>query len=712
MARSPSSIRGLRLLALLLVLGTTGSRAYGADRPTPPMATARPESLVAHGQVRLDEYYWLRQRDDPEVLAYLAAENAYADSVMAPTAALQETLYQEIAGRIGQADTSAPYRLGDYRYYHRLAAGAEYPVYCRRRIDPPGDEEVLLDVNLLAAEQEYCEVGEVQVSSGQDVLAYAVDGQGRRQYTVHFRDLRTGRILPDRLTGVTDNLVWAEDDRTLFYTRQDSVTLRWDRVYRHRLGTDPAEDPLVYREPDSTYECSVEKTRSRRYLLIASWQTLATEYRFLEADRPEGEFRVIEPRRRGHEYYVDHGSGFFYLRTNDQATNFRLMRAPVATPSRPHWEEVIPSRDEVLLEDHLLFRGFLVVQERRQGLVRLRVRDLGNGEEHYLGFEEPAYLVYPVDNREFDAPSLRYAYTSLTTPRSVYDYDLDRRTRVLVKQDEVLGGFDPAAYRTERLWATAADGAQVPISLVYRVDRFRRDGRNPLLLYGYGAYGISSEPVFRAERLSLLDRGFAYAVAHVRGGQELGRPWYEAGRQTRKRNTFTDFIACAEYLAGAGYADRERLFARGGSAGGLLVGAAVTMRPELFRGVVAEVPFVDVVTTMLDEEIPLTTAEYDEWGNPHEREAYDYILSYSPYDNLRPGPYPDLLITAGLHDSQVQYWEPAKWAARLRARQTGNGRILLKTRMEAGHDGVSGRYRQYREAAYQYAFLLTAAARP
>jgi oligopeptidase B len=676
------------------------------------MATARPESLVAHGQVRLDEYYWLRQRDDPEVLAYLAAENAYADSVMAPTAALQETLYQEIAGRIGQADTSAPYRLGDYRYYHRLAAGAEYPVYCRRRIDPPGDEEVLLDVNLLAAEQEYCEVGEVQVSSGQDVLAYAVDGQGRRQYTVHFRDLRTGRILPDRLTGVTDNLVWAEDDRTLFYTRQDSVTLRWDRVYRHRLGTDPAEDPLVYREPDSTYECSVEKTRSRRYLLIASWQTLATEYRFLEADRPEGEFRVIEPRRRGHEYYVDHGSGFFYLRTNDQATNFRLMRAPVATPSRPHWEEVIPSRDEVLLEDHLLFRGFLVVQERRQGLVRLRVRDLGNGEEHYLGFEEPAYLVYPVDNREFDAPSLRYAYTSLTTPRSVYDYDLDRRTRVLVKQDEVLGGFDPAAYRTERLWATAADGAQVPISLVYRVDRFRRDGRNPLLLYGYGAYGISSEPVFRAERLSLLDRGFAYAVAHVRGGQELGRPWYEAGRQTRKRNTFTDFIACAEYLAGAGYADRERLFARGGSAGGLLVGAAVTMRPELFRGVVAEVPFVDVVTTMLDEEIPLTTAEYDEWGNPHEREAYDYILSYSPYDNLRPGPYPDLLITAGLHDSQVQYWEPAKWAARLRARQTGNGRILLKTRMEAGHDGVSGRYRQYREAAYQYAFLLTAAARP
>ncbi|GBD31659.1 Dipeptidyl aminopeptidase BI [bacterium HR33] len=664
-----------------------------------------PAHLVAHGHLRVDPYYWLRERDNPQVLAYLRAENAYADAIMAHTRPLQERLFQELKERIKQTDQTVPYRLKDYFYYTKFEEGRDYPIYCRRRTTPEAHEEIMLDVNQMAKGQAYFAVAGREVSSEQDLLAFGVDTVGRRIYTIRIKHLPSGELLPDEIRGASGNLVWANDNRTLFYTKLDPVTLRSFQVFRHVVGQDPARDELVYQEEDETYSVWVSKTKSRDFILIASVHTDSTEYRYIPAADPERPPVVIEARKEGHEYEVDHYGGHFYLRTNDNALNFRLVRTPVERPGRDNWEEIVPHRPETFLEEFELFRNHLVLEERRNGLTRLRVIPWSREGEHEIEFDEPVYVAALSDNYEIDTDVVRYVYSSLTTPNSVYDYDMSARRHILLKRDEVLGGFDPANYRSERIYVTAADGARIPVSLVYRTDR-RSPGGNPLLLYGYGAYGISVDPGFNPALVSLLDRGFAYAVAHVRGGQELGRPWYEGGKLFNKKNTFTDFIAVAEYLLERGYARRGGLFAKGGSAGGLLVGAVVNLRPDLFAGAIAEVPFVDVVTTMLDESIPLTTSEYDEWGDPRVEEYYRYILSYSPYDNVEPKEYPHLLVTAGIHDSQVQYWEPAKWVAKLRGTKTDNRRLLLKTNMEAGHHGASGRYRRYWELAFQYAFLL------
>jgi oligopeptidase B len=532
-----------------------------------------------------------------------------------------------------------------------------------------------------------------------------VDAVGRRIYTIHFKDLSSGEILPDVIPGVTANVAWAEDNKTLFYTKQDPATLRWHRVYRHVLGTDPAHDQLVYEETDETFSCFVLKTKSKQYIIIGCQQTLATEFRYLEADDPQGEFRLFLPREREHEYWVDHYRDHFYIRSNDQAKNFRLMKTPVGETGKEDWREVIPHRDDVLLEGFELFRDHLAVVERERGLVQIGLHPWSGEERHYLDFGEPAYLAYLGDNHEFDTPILRYTYTSLTTPESVFDYNMATREKELLKQEEVLGGFDSQNYQTERLSAATEDGTEIPISIVYRKGT-RRDGDNPLLLYGYGSYGHSMDAAFNPERVSLLDRGFVYAIAHVRGGSELGRWWYEDGKLLKKKNTFTDFIACAKHLVASRYTNPDKLFALGGSAGGLLMGAVLNMQPDLFKGVVASVPFVDVVTTMLDESIPLTTSEYDEWGNPNDQTYYDLMLSYSPYDNVEAREYPNLLVLTSLHDSQVQYWEPAKWVAKLRVLKTDQNRLLLRTKMEAGHGGVSGRFKRYKEVAFIYAFLL------
>ena len=689
---------------------------------TPPRAPRRPHRLEKHGDVRVDDYYWLRERENPEVRAYLEAENDYVRQVMVGTAGFEERLFEEIKGRIKQTDMSVPYREGAYRYYRRYEDGREYEIHCRRRIEGKGagrpagagapGEQVVLDVNQVAAGHEFCQVASRPVSPDGLLLAYAVDTVGRRQYAIRVRDLTTGDDVPDVIPDVAANVAWAADSETLFYVRQDPTTLRPHQVLRHRLGDDPAADRLIYEENDSTFSCAVWRSRSKRYLLIGSFQTLTTEIRYLDAADPDTPPRIFLPRERGHEYEIDHYRDRFYIRTNAGARNFRLLETDDDRPERAAWRVLIPHRDDVLVEGFELFRDHLVVAERHAGLTRLRVRpwDAGGVEsEHHVAFDEPAYAVGIDVNREPDTTTLRFSYSSMATPASVYDYDMATRARTLLKREEVLGDFDPSRYETERLFATAPDGVRVPISLVRR-KRARTPpeaGAAPLLLYGYGAYGISMEPTFRSSRLSLLDRGFTYAIAHVRGGEELGRRWYDDGKLRNKTNTFTDFIACAEHLVARGWTTAGRLFAMGGSAGGLLMGAVVNRRPDLFHGVVAQVPFVDVLTTMLDESIPLTTGEYDEWGNPNDAGDYACIRAYSPYDNMEPVAWPHLLVMTGLHDSQVQYWEPAKWVAKRRALHPGDGRrLLLKTNMEAGHGGASGRYRQYREIALQYAFLL------
>ncbi|MCY4612769.1 MAG: S9 family peptidase [Nitrospira sp.] len=674
----------------------------------PPKAKTIPMTLEKHGRSRLDEYYWLSERDNPDVLAYLDAENDYARKVMAHRSKFEDTLFEEIKGRIKQTDLSVPYKLDDYYYYTRYEEGKEYPLYCRKRETLDAKEELMLDVNVLAEGHEFFAIGGLAVSFAQDLLAYAFDTQGRRIYTVRFKDLVTGELLDDVLEGVTGNLAWANDNGTLFYGRQDPHTLRAFQVFRHRLGCDPSSDVLVFEEEDETFSTAVFKTKSKQYLMIASYQTVSTEYRYLSADNPDGEFSVVFPRERFHEYDVDHDRDAFYIRTNWKAKNFRLMKTTLRQTDRSSWQEVLPHRDDVLLESFELFRDFLVAEERHQGLVRLRVIPWNGEGEHYVDFGEPAYAAELGDNYDFNTSTLRYRYASMTTPDSVYDYDMNTRDKVLLKQEEVLGGFEISHYATERTWATAADGKRIPISLVYRKN-LRKAGGNPLLLYGYGAYGISLDADFRSSRLSLLDRGFVFAVAHIRGGEELGREWYETGKLFHKKNTFTDFIACGEHLGQQGYAAKDRIYAMGGSAGGLLMGAVVNMRPDLFHGVVAQVPFVDLMTTMLDTTIPLTTGEYDEWGDPNRQVDYEYMLSYSPYDNVTEQAYPHLLVTTGLHDSQVQYWEPAKWVAKLRRVKADGNRLLLKTNMDAGHGGASGRFRRYKELAFIYTFLLDSA---
>jgi len=690
------------LLALAVVLQQVPVASAPASAAA-PLAAVRPHRLEAHGHVRTDEYYWLRERDNPEVIRYLEAENAYTNSVMAPTEALQERLFEEIKGRVRQNDQSVPYRQGGYFYYTRLVEGKNYPIYARKRGSLDAPEEIMLDGNALGEGKPFFQVMGWQVSSGEELLAFAVDTLGRRIAMLRVKNLRTGTLLPDVIPNVTGNIAWAEDNRTLFYTKQDSVTLRWYRIYRHVLGTDAARDELVFEEADDTYSTGVYKTKSRRYIMIWSEQTLASEYRFVPADRPATPFQVLLPRRRGHEYDVDHSGADSYIRTTDGAPTSRLIRTPVGRTGRDNWQEVIPHRSDVFLQSFEIFKDHLVLSERKDGLVHLRVRPWNGSAEHYLDFGEPAYLAYVGANREFDTRVLRFGYTSLTTPTSTYDYDMGTRQKTLLKRDEILGGFDQANYVTERLYTTARDGIRVPVSVVYRKGVARPA---PLLLYGYGSYGSSTDPTFSSERLSLLDRGFVYAIAHIRGGQELGRAWYEDGKLLHKKNTFTDFIDVGEDLVRRGYTTPDRLFARGGSAGGLLIGAVINMRPDLFKGAIAGVPFVDVITTMMDASIPLTTSEYDEWGNPNDSTYYRYMLSYSPYDQVQRKAYPNLLVTAGLHDSQVQYFEPAKWVARLRAMKTDTNRLILRTNMEAGHGGASGRYRRWRDVAFEYAFLL------
>ena len=690
-------------VALLLSLAQT------TDTMTqPPVAKIIPRKLEKHGHVRIDNYYWLRERDNPEVKAYLNAENAYTEAMLAPTKPLQETLFNEFKTRIKQTDISVPYKRDDYFYYSRTEEGKQYPIYCRKEGSLEGREEILLDVNQVAAGHKYCSATFPAVSSGQDLATYGVDTVGRMFYTIYVKNLKTGELLKDVIPNVRPMVAWANDNRTFFYAKQDPTTLRTYRIYRHVLGTDPSQDELVYEEQDETFSCYVFKTKSKKYILVTSQQTLSTEFQYLDANEPRGKFQVFLPRQKDHEYSVDHFGDHFYIRTNLKAKNFRLMRTAVARTAVENWQEVIPHRDDVLFEGFDLFKDHLVATERKDGLLQLRIMPWSGKNEHYVDFGEPAYAVRPGPNFDFNTNVVRYNYTSMTTPPSVYDYNMNTQEKKLLKREEVLGGFDSANYQAERIHATAADGVKVAISLVYRKG-LKKNGTAPLWIYGYGSYGNTLDATFDPYRISLLDRGFVYALAHIRGGEELGRRWYEDGKLLKKKNTFADFIACADHLVRRKYADPKRVFASGGSAGGLLMGAVVNMRPGLFKGVVAKVPWVDVITTMLDDSIPLTTAEYDEWGNPNDKKYYDYMLSYSPYDQVKKQDYPNLLVTTSFQDSQVQYWEPAKWVAKLRALKTDRNRILLKTEMEASHGGLSGRYDRYRQVALDYAFVLNLA---
>jgi len=694
------------LIAACLVL-LSPPMTWGADEvlPQPPLAKKLLKEMTLHGHTRADEYYWLNQRENPEVLAYLQAENAYTDAVMKPAAPLQETLYREMVGRMQQTDMSVPYFENGYWYYTRYEKGKNYPVYCRKRKSLKGAEQVMLNGNRMAAGEKYFHIGSFAVSPDNATLAYSVDTVSRRQYRIRFRNLKTDREYLEEMKMTAGDMAWAKDSRTVFYPVIDPETLRSYKVNRHALGTAPDLDATVYVENDETFEVDIRSSRSRQYLLLASRSTLSDEYRFLDAERPEGEFTLFQERLRGLEYSIDHLNGRFYVLTNDGAVNFKLMEAAAGKTGRQSWTECVAHRPDVLLQDFDLFRGYLVLSERRSGLTQIRVIPWGEKEGYLLDFPEQAYLAYPKVTPEPDTDLLRFTYTSLTTPSSVYEFNMKTRQRKLLKRQEVMGGYKPELYQSERLLAPAYDGTLVPISLVYRKDTPKGAG-TPLFLYGYGSYGYSTDPAFKSTQLSLLDRGFIYAIAHVRGGQEMGRSWYDEGKLFKKMNTFTDFISCAEYLVRHSYTAPEKLFAAGGSAGGLLMGAVVNLRPDLFKGVIAAVPFVDVVTTMLDPAIPLTTSEYDEWGDPNRAECYEYMLSYSPYDNVRPKDYPALLVTTGLHDSQVQYFEPAKWVARLRALKTDDHILLLRTNMAAGHGGASGRFERLRETAFQFAFLL------
>jgi len=671
----------------------------------PPKADIVPKELTIHGQTRVDDYYWLNERENPKVVDYLTAENEYAKAVLRPTEAFQEKLYGEIVGRIKQADLSVPYRSEGYYYYTRYEDGKDYAIHCRKKGGLEGAEEVLLDVNDMARGHDYYSVGGLGVSPNNMILSYGVDTVSRRKYTLRFKDLTTGQVLPDAIVNTTGSAAWAGDNKTVFYTLKDETTLRPEKVFRHVLGTPVENDTLVFHEADETFDVEAYTTKSKKYVFIASSTTVSNEYRFIPADKPGAAFKIFQPRERDLEYGVDHYRDRFYVRTNMGAKNFRLMTASLDKTGKADWAELVPNREDVFFEDFEIFKGALALGERKNGLLQIRIRPWDGSAGHDLDFGEATYSAWMTTNREFDTEWLRYGYTSLTTPMSTFDYNMVTREKKLLKQEEVLGGFDAADYQAERHYATARDGVKVPVSLVYRKGLVK-DGTNPCLLYGYGSYGASTDADFDSALLSLLDRGFVYAIAHIRGGQEMGRAWYEDGKLLKKKNTFTDFIDCAEYLIARKYTNAGRLFANGGSAGGLLMGAVVNMRPELFKGVVAGVPFVDVITTMLDRSIPLTAGEFDEWGNPEVREHYDYMLSYSPYDQVEAKAYPALLVTTGLHDSQVQYFEPAKWVAKLRALKTDKNPLLLWTNMEGGHGGVSGRFRRLKQTAMEYAFML------
>ena len=677
------------------------------DNLQPPIAKKIDKELTQHGDVRIDPYYWLNERTDPEVIDYLKKENAYTKGMLSHTQKLQETIYEEIVGRIKKDDTSVPYQKNGYLYQTQFQKDNEYPLYVRKLAlaSELANEEVMLDVNELAKDYNYFATGGLSVSPNNKILAYGEDTVSRRIYTIRFKNLETGKLLEDFIPNTTGSVTWAADNKTVFYSVKDDA-LRSFKIFKHKLGTDSSKDQEIYHETDDTYRTFIYKTKSEKYLVIGSFATLTNEYRILEADNPDGEFRIFQPRNRAGnlEYSFDHRDDQFYIVTNYNAKNFRLMVTDEDKTDLKNWKEVIPNRSDVLLEDIDLFDDFMVASERKNGITNIRVIE-NNGSDHYVDFGEKAYLAYTSTNPEMNTEIVRLGYQSMTTPSTIYDYNIKTRKLEKRKQTEVVGDFTPANYQSERFFVKARDGAEIPVSMVYKKG-VKKDGTAPLLLYAYGSYGANMEPYFGAARLSLLDRGFVYVIAHIRGGQEMGRQWYEDGKLLKKKNTFTDYIDCAEYLIAEKYANPNRLFAMGGSAGGLLMGAVINMRPELWRGVIAAVPFVDVVTTMLDESIPLTTGEFDEWGNPKEKAYYDYILSYSPYDNIQKMDYPNMLITTGLHDSQVQYWEPAKWIAKLRDLKTDNNLLLLSTEMEAGHGGASGRFKRNKETAMEYAFLI------
>ncbi len=689
--------------AMVVVLAATSCATQPKETMKPPVAKIIPKELTTHGHTRIDNYYWLNERENPEVIAYLEAENQYAESVLAHTKGLQEKLYNEMVGRIKQTDMSVPYRDNGYFYYSRYEEGKEYPLYCRKKDNLEGEEEIMLNGNEMAEGLAFFDIGGWEVSNNNKLLAYSVDTVSRRQYTLYVKNLETGETFADAILNTSGNIAWSNDNKTLYYSVKDE-TLRPYKIFKHELGSQ-TPDIEVFHEADETFYPFVYKTKSKEYIVIGSTSTLSAEYRFQKADDPNSPFVIFEPRQPDHLYSIDHFGKDFYVRTNKNALNFKLMKTPVKATGMKNWTEVIPHRADVLLEDFEVFSHHLVLSERQEGLVRLRIKRWDGSSDYYLDFGEPAYTAYTTTNPDFDTQLLRYGYTSLTTPNSVFEYDMELKTKTLLKQQEVVGGYDPLQYQSERLYASSHDGTKVPISLVYKKG-LKKDGQNPLVLYGYGSYGSTMDAYFSSSRLSLLDRGFVFAIAHIRGGEEMGRQWYEDGKLLKKKNTFLDFIACGEYLVEQKFTDSNRMFAMGGSAGGLLMGAVINMKPELWKGAIAQVPFVDVVTTMLDESIPLTTGEYDEWGNPNDETYYNYMLSYSPYDQVEAKDYPALLVTTGLHDSQVQYWEPAKWVSKLRALKTNDSHLFLVTEMDFGHGGASGRFERFKEVALEYAFMF------
>lgn len=678
-----------------------------SDKIVPPVAKIVPKTLEKHGDKRIDNYYWLNERENPEVIDYLNQENEYYQKSTAHTKPFQVELFLEMKSRIKEDDSSVPYLYNGYYYITRFEKGKDYPIYARKKGSLDAKEEIMFDCNEMAKGHAYFNLSGLNVSEDNKWVAFGVDLVSRRQYTIQIKNLETGEILPVKIENTSGGSTWAGDNKTLFYTRNDQQTLRSDKIYKHTLGTEAAADVLVFHEKDDTFNTFVYKEKSKKYLVIGSNSTLTSEYQILDAKNPNGEFKVFQKRTRGLEYSISHYGDSFYIVTNkDKATNFKLMKTPETATSAENWKDLIEHRKDVLLEGIEIFKDYLVVEERSNGLNKIRIMPWNGKGEYYLPFNSETYTAYTTTNVDFDTEILRYGYQSMATPSSVIDFNMRTQEKKVLKEQEILGGkFDKNNYVEERIWATATDGTKVPISMVYRKG-IKKDGKNPFLLYAYGSYGATMDPYFSSTRLSLLDRGFIYAIAHIRGGEDLGREWYENGKLLKKINTFTDFIDCSKFVIAEKYTSPEHLYAEGGSAGGLLMGAIVNMAPELYNGVIAQVPFVDVVTTMLDDTIPLTTGEYDEWGNPNEKVYYDYMLSYSPYDQVKAQAYPNMYVSTGLHDSQVQYWEPAKWVAKLRVMKTNDKQLFLDTNMDAGHGGASGRFEALKELAKEFAFLL------
>ena len=700
----------LFFVAICLIFATScikNKESKMTQNIAPPMAKVKDTVLEKHGDKRIDPYYWLNDRENPEVIDYLTKENEYYDKITAHTKAFQKDLFEEMKSRIKEDDESVPYFYNGYYYMTRFEKGQDYPIYSRRKGSMDAKEEILFNCNEMAKGHSYFSLSGLSVSEDNKWVAFGVDLVSRRQYTIQIKNLETNEILPEKILNTSGGATWASDNKTIFYVKNDLKTLRSDKIYRHTIDTPSSDDVLVFEEKDDTFNTFVYKEKSKKYLVIGSSSTLTNEYQILESDNPTGKFRYFQKRIRGLEYSISHFEDSFYIVTNkDKATNFKLMKTNEKLTGHENWVDVIPHRKETLLEGIDIFKDYLVVEERTNGLNKIQIRPWSGEGAYYLPFESETYTAYTTTNPDFDTDILRYGYQSLTTPSSVIDFNMKTKEKTVLKEQAVLGGkFDKKNYVEERIWATAKDGTKIPISLVYRKG-MKKDGNNPVLQYAYGSYGYSMDAYFSTTRLSLLDRGFIYAIAHIRGGEDLGREWYENGKLLKKMNTFTDFVDCSKHLIKEKYTSPEHLYAEGGSAGGLLMGVVVNIAPELYNGVIAQVPFVDVVTTMLDDSIPLTTGEYDEWGNPNDKTYYDYMKSYSPYDNVKAQDYPNMLVTTGLHDSQVQYWEPAKWVAKLRTKKTDKNILLLNTNMDAGHGGASGRFEQLKETAKEFSFLL------